>query len=100
LTPSFLFFFFEYSEWHLEADEQPVRMEGQFFESLGYTHEDKLEQQGRKDHGYLFSFIYSDRPRNHDKPVRQAIFFKKFKIFDLYSFFLMLYSSLTLVMEG
>lgn len=56
-------------EWHLEPDEQPVKLEGIFFEALGYAHEDKLEQQGRKDHGYLFSFIYSDRPRNHDKPV-------------------------------
>ena len=57
------------SEWYLESDEQPVKLEQQFFEALGYTYDDKLEQQGRKDHGYLFSFIYSDRPRNHDKPV-------------------------------
>lgn len=54
-------------EWHLEPDEQPIKMEQQFFEALGYTADDKLEQQGRKDHGYLFSFIYSDRPHNYDK---------------------------------
>jgi len=57
------------SEWHLEPDEKPIKLMQHFFKSMGYTDEDKLEQQGRKDHGYLFSFIYSDRPHNFDKRV-------------------------------
>jgi len=70
LNPFFFFFFFFFLvEWHLEPDENPVKMEEQFFTALGYLPEDKMEQLGRKDHGYLFDFVYADRSRNRDKQV-------------------------------
>jgi adenylate cyclase len=56
-------------EWHLEPDEQPILLEENYLKALGYTAADHLEQQGRKDHGYLFNFIYADRPHNHDKQL-------------------------------
>ena len=62
-------FFSRSIEWYFEPDEQPIMFQKKFFEDMGYTDDDKLEQQGRKDHGYLFTFIYSDRSHTHEKLV-------------------------------
>ncbi|RUS20664.1 hypothetical protein BC937DRAFT_94676 [Endogone sp. FLAS-F59071] len=47
------------TERPLGADEQPLQIQKQLLENMGYTDQDRLEDLGREDNSYLVSFEFA-----------------------------------------